>query len=85
MPNYEYSCQKCGHEFLENCLIDDRDKPITQECPSCHKTGSIKRGVTAVQLSYAGAKDMYARAGNGCSEHKAHANQRSSDKSLQRW
>ena len=68
MPNYEYSCQKCGHEFLENCLIDDRDKPTTQECPSCHKTGSIKRGVTAVQLSYAGAKDMYARAGNGWKE-----------------
>ena len=49
-------------------LIADRDKPTIGECPSCHKVGAVFRGVTAVQLSYSGFKDMYNRAGNGWKE-----------------
>ena len=49
-------------------LIADRDKPTIGECPSCHKVGAVFRGVTAVQLSYSGFKDMYHRAGNGWKE-----------------
>ncbi len=49
-------------------LIADRDKPTVGECPSCHKVGAVFRGVTAVQLSYSGFKDMYHRAGNGWKE-----------------
>ena len=48
--------------------IADRDKPTIDECPSCHKVGAVFRGVTAVQLSYSGFKDMYHRAGNGWKE-----------------
>jgi len=48
--------------------IADRDKPTINECPSCHKVGAVFRGVTAVQLSYSGFKDMYHRAGNGWKE-----------------
>ena len=48
--------------------IADRDQPTINECPSCHKVGAVFRGVTAVQLSYSGFKDMYHRAGNGWKE-----------------
>jgi len=68
MPNYDYHCKECHHEFTQMVPIDDRDKPTIGECPSCHKTGAVFRGVTAVQLSYSGFKDMYNRAGNGWKE-----------------
>jgi putative FmdB family regulatory protein len=68
MPNYDYHCKECGHEFTEMVCIDDRDRPTLDECPSCHKVGAVLRGITAVQLSYSGFKDMYHRAGNGWKE-----------------
>ena len=68
MPNYDYRCKECHHEFTQMTLIADRDKPTIGECPSCHKVGAVFRGVTAVQLSYSGFKDMYNRAGNGWKE-----------------
>ena len=68
MPNYDYHCKECHHEFTQMTLIADRDKPTINECPSCHKVGAVFRGVTAVQLSYSGFKDMYNRAGNGWKE-----------------
>lgn len=68
MPNYDYHCKECGHQFTEMVPIADRDKPTFDECPSCHKIGAVFRGVTAVQLNYSGFKDMYNRAGNGWKE-----------------
>ena len=68
MPNYDYHCKECHHEFTQMTLIADRDKPTINGCPSCHKVGAVFRGVTAVQLSYSGFKDMYNRAGNGWKE-----------------
>lgn len=68
MPNYEYHCKECGDEFTELLLIENRDVPTLNQCPSCHKVGAVFRGVTAVQLSYSGVKDMYNRAGNGWKE-----------------
>ena len=68
MPNYDYHCKECGHEFTQMVPIADRDKPLNEECPSCHKVGGVLRGITAVQLNYSGVKDMYSRAGNGWKE-----------------
>lgn len=68
MPNYDYHCKECGHEFSEMVSIDNRDRPTINECPLCHKVGAVFRGITAVQLSYSGFKSMYNRAGNGWKE-----------------
>ena len=37
MPIFEYKCQKCGADFDELDLVDNRDKP--HKCPAC---GSVK-------------------------------------------
>lgn len=68
MPYYDYVCEKCHHEFNKFELIDNRDNPVKEACPSCKKIGAIARGVTAVQLSYSGFKSMYSRAGDGWKE-----------------
>lgn len=68
MPNYDYHCKECAHEFTKLMPMDDRNKPLTEECPSCHKVATVVRGVTAVQLNYSGYKDMYNRAGDGWKE-----------------
>lgn len=60
MPNYDYSCDSCGHEFTELVPIAERDD--AQRCPKCETLGS-KRKVSAVQLSYSGFKSNLARAG----------------------
>lgn len=62
MPNYDFTCQECEHEFTENVPIADRDAP--RKCPNCGKK-NVKRGVSAVQVSYSGFKDPISRAGNG--------------------
>lgn len=62
MPNYDFSCDSCGHEFTENVPIDKRDNP--RPCPECGKTNT-KRGVSAVKVSYSGFKDNITRAGSG--------------------
>lgn len=68
MPNYDYHCKECGHEFTRMTTIADRDKPNIDECPLCHKVGAVLRGITAVQLSYSGFKSMYSRGGDGWKE-----------------
>lgn len=80
MPNYDYHCKECGHQFTEMVPIADRDKPTIDECPSCHKIGAVFRGVTAVQLNYSGFKDMYNRAGNGWKEVQQRINKGSARK-----
>jgi len=62
MPNYDFTCSACGHEFEKNVPLDDRDKSV--ECPSCGKKKST-RGVSAVKLSYLGVKSNLTRAGSG--------------------
>lgn len=62
MPNYDFSCQSCKFEFAENVLIANRDDE--RICPSCGKN-KVKRGVSAVKVSYSGFKDHVTRAGSG--------------------
>ena len=68
MPQYNYVCRKCHHEFIKFELIADRDNPTKEACPSCNKVGAVDKCVTAVQLSYSGFKYMYSRAGEGWKE-----------------
>lgn len=62
MPNYDFVCESCEHEFTENVPIANRDD--TRACPACGKDG-VKRGVTAVKVSYSGFKENVTRAGSG--------------------
>lgn len=62
MPNYDFNCESCGHEFTENVPIANRDDP--RACPSCGKK-NVKRGVSAVKVSYSGFKENVTRAGSG--------------------
>ena len=67
MPNYEYYCTKCDHSFEQIVPCNERDSLENTECPECHKK-AIKRGVSAVRLSYSSPTDMFTRAGNGWKE-----------------
>ena len=62
MPNYDFHCTDCGHEYEEIVPLAERDEP--RECPSCGKK-KVKRGVSAVKLSYSGFQDPIKRAGAG--------------------
>lgn len=62
MPNYDFTCQSCKHEFTANVPIAKRDDPV--QCPECGKD-KCNRAVTAVQVSYSGFKDMYTRSSSG--------------------
>ena len=62
MPNYDFNCQSCGHEFEQIVPSDKRDDPI--ECPSCGKK-KVVRGVSAVKMSYSSLKSNLTRSGSG--------------------
>lgn len=62
MPNYDFNCPDCKHEFEENVPLADRDKP--RACPKCGKK-RVTRGVSAVKVNYGGFKDPITRAGSG--------------------
>jgi len=34
MPDYDYECKKCGHQFSAHMSIEDHDKEKIQ-CPKC--------------------------------------------------
>jgi putative FmdB family regulatory protein len=62
MPNYDFNCPDCEHEFTENVPIANRDD--ARACPSCGKS-NVKRRVSAVRVSYSGFKENVTRAGSG--------------------
>lgn len=62
MPNYDFKCQACEHEFTENVPIANRDDSFA--CPQCGKK-KVKREVSAVKVSYSGFKENVTRAGSG--------------------
>ena len=43
MPTYEFICTKCNERFDRICRMDDRQKPISEPCPSCSESGNIQR------------------------------------------
>lgn len=62
MPNYDFKCESCEHEFTENVPIANRDDVLP--CPNCEKK-KVKRSVSAVKVSYSGFKENTTRAGSG--------------------
>lgn len=43
MPNYEYTCQKCGHYFEQTLRMVDNKLPESQACPSCTELGFVEQ------------------------------------------
>ena len=35
MPNYDYYCSSCKHEFEINMKISERNVPTEEPCPEC--------------------------------------------------
>ena len=35
MPNYDYYCSSCKHEFEINMKINERNVPTQEPCPEC--------------------------------------------------
>ena len=35
MPNYDYYCSSCEHEFEINMKISERNVPTQEPCPEC--------------------------------------------------
>jgi len=62
MPNYDFHCENCQHEYELIIPSEDRDKK--QKCPACGKK-KVTRGVSAVKINYGGFKENLGRAGNG--------------------
>jgi len=43
MPNYEYECRHCAHQWDDIQTIANREKPCGEPCPQCGKPG-VARG-----------------------------------------
>ena len=63
--NYDYYCTECDAKWEENQFLNDRDLPLTLPCPHCKAKETVKRGITATRMSYAGIKSNLTRAGSG--------------------
>lgn len=44
MPNYEYQCQACQHQWDDIQTVARRDLPLTCPCPGCATEGKVVRG-----------------------------------------
>ena len=44
MPNYEYKCQACSHQWEDIQTISLRDQPLAAPCPGCGASGGVVRG-----------------------------------------
>ena len=53
MPTYTYQCQRCGNTFDEILPIARMHEPEQGNCSKCG--GEIKKIITPVTVSYAGA------------------------------
>jgi len=63
---YDYYCTECEDVWEEKQFLHDRDVPLELPCPTCGKSGGVKRGFfNAAYVSYAGSKSNLARAGSG--------------------
>ncbi len=45
MPMYDYMCEDCSHQWEENLSMSNGNKPCKSPCPSCKKTGSVKKQI----------------------------------------
>jgi putative FmdB family regulatory protein len=43
MPNYEYECRLCSHQWDDIQTIANREKPCAEPCPRCRERG-VQRG-----------------------------------------
>lgn len=43
MPIYSYACDACEFEWEENHTFENRDFPVSCNCPNCEESGSIRR------------------------------------------
>jgi putative FmdB family regulatory protein len=65
---YDYKCNKCGHEFSLNLPIAHRDAPTKQACPECGEKGMVVRTIVSAPISYKGAKSLSQRTPDGFKE-----------------
>ena len=35
MPNYGFICEGCNHSFEELLSINEREIPLSEDCPQC--------------------------------------------------
>ena len=50
MPLYTYKCGSCGLEFSDILKIDDRKRPIDEDCPECDSRGHITMVVSSARI-----------------------------------
>lgn len=43
MPNYEYQCRRCNHQWEDIQTISNRDRPLEHPCPQCGEL-EVERG-----------------------------------------
>lgn len=50
MPLYEYKCGSCNHQFSDVLKVDDRKKPLDEDCPGCDSRGHIAMVVSSARI-----------------------------------
>lgn len=51
MPNYGFICEECGKGFERFLRIDERENPITEECPHCKTKGKINKDFSSISVA----------------------------------
>jgi putative FmdB family regulatory protein len=52
MPNYDYHCEECNHEWEEQLLIAKRNEPLDKPCVKCYTEGSVKQKIGVPLFAY---------------------------------
>lgn len=42
---YSFICDECGHTFDQQLLMEERNAPCVDACPSCGAEGTVRRNL----------------------------------------
>jgi putative FmdB family regulatory protein len=59
MPNYDYRCESCGHEFEEMLRISKREEPTKIPCQMCE--GKVNQSPSVPYFGYDNIKTKYSK------------------------
>jgi putative FmdB family regulatory protein len=59
---YTYYCQFCGHNFDRNLSIENRNRPLIENCPHCNSKDTVTRSFETGGILYDGIKSIQTRA-----------------------
>ena len=52
MPFYDYTCSSCDHVFERHLSMSNSELPLSDPCPSCGVSGSVRQCLGLTPIAY---------------------------------